>query len=91
MRDSDDGPRRGKQGDGERRTGRFDRRLRPGHGRITREEVMTSEEVAVLVHQKKKTVEEWARRGRIPSRKRGRARLFLRWEIEDWLIAEDED
>lgn len=90
MRDGDDGPRRGSNGNVVGRSGRFDRDARPNHGRITRDEVMTSDEVAVLVHSKKGTVEEWARRGRIPSRKRGRRRLFLRWEVEDWLIAEDD-
>lgn len=92
MRDGDEGPRRGDYDEnGKRRSGRFDRVPRPNHGRITREEVMSSEEVAVLIEVKRKTVEEWARRKRIPSRKRGRRRIFLRWEVEDWLIAEDED
>lgn len=91
MRDGDDGPRRGEQGNGERRTGRFDRRARPNYGRITRDEVMSAAEVAVLIDAKKKTIEEWARCKRIPSRKRGRRRIFLRWEIEDWLVAEDDD
>ncbi len=69
-----------------RRTGRFDR----DHRRVTRSEVMTAAEVAQLLRTPKTTVEEWARRGKIPSRKRGRRRLFLRWEVEDWLLAEDE-
>ena len=90
MRDGDEGRKPGDSGSEKRRTGRFDREPRPGYGRLTREEVMTSDDVAVLLHAKKCTVEEWARRGRIPSRKRGRHRLFLRWEIEDWLVAEDE-
>jgi excisionase family DNA binding protein len=51
---------------------------------------MTAQEVADLVSSSKSTVEDWARQGTIPSRKRGRRRLFLRWEVEAWLIAEDE-
>jgi excisionase family DNA binding protein len=50
---------------------------------------MCAAEVAVLLGVPKTTVEDWARRGVVPSRKRGRRRMFLRWEIEDWLVAED--
>lgn len=62
----------------------------PLRGRgITRADVMHASEVALLLDVPKSTVEDWARRGVVPSRKRGRRRLFLRWEIEDWLVAED--
>lgn len=56
---------------------------------ITRADVMCAAEVAVLLGVPKSTVEDWARRGILPSRKRGRRRLFLRWEVEDWLVADD--
>ena len=56
---------------------------------ITRADVMCAADVAVLLGVPKSTVEDWARRGILPSRKRGRRRLFLRWEVEDWLVADD--
>ena len=57
--------------------------------RGTRADVMSATDVAVLLGAPKSTVEDWARRGVIPSRKRGRRRLFLRWEVEAWLVADD--
>lgn len=80
------------------RTERFDRQppppapaltAIPAARPITRGDVMTSVEVAELLRTSKSTIEDWARREVIPSRKRGRRRFFLRWEIEAWLIAED--
>jgi excisionase family DNA binding protein len=56
---------------------------------LTRADVMRSSEVASLLGVPKSTVEDWARRGVLPSRKRGERRLYLRWEVEAWLIAED--
>lgn len=56
---------------------------------ITRADVLTAVEVATLLDMKEGTVADWARQGRIPSRKRGKRRFFLRWEVEGWLIAED--
>ncbi len=56
---------------------------------ITRADVMSASEVAILIGIPKTTVEDWARRAVLPSRKRGRRRLFLRWEVEAWLIADD--
>ena len=50
---------------------------------------MTSADVAELLQTSKSTIEDWARRSVIPSRKRGRRRFLLRWEIEAWLIADD--
>jgi excisionase family DNA binding protein len=50
---------------------------------------MRSSEVASLLGVPKSTVEDWARRGVLPSRKRGKRRLYLRWEVEAWLVAED--
>lgn len=51
---------------------------------------MSAADVALLLQAPKSTVEDWARRGIIPSRKRGRRRIFLRWEVEDWIVADDE-
>jgi excisionase family DNA binding protein len=56
---------------------------------ITRHDVLRAVEVAELLGVPKSTVEDWARRQLIPSRKRGRRRFYLRWEIEAWLTAED--
>ena len=50
---------------------------------------MMAREVADLLGIPKSTVEDWARRGMIPSRKRGRRRFFLRSEVEQWLRADD--
>jgi excisionase family DNA binding protein len=57
---------------------------------ITRQDVLRAVEVAGLLNVPKSTIEDWARRGVIPSRKRGRRRFYLRWEIEAWLIASDD-
>ncbi len=56
---------------------------------ITRADIMSAADVAMLLGVPKTTVEDWARRNVIPSRKRGRRRMFLRWEIEEWLVADD--
>lgn len=53
---------------------------------ITREDVLSVEEVAHFLSFKPRTIADWARQGKIPSRKRGRTRFFLRWEIEEWLM-----
>ena len=50
---------------------------------------MRAHEVADLLGIPKSTVEDWARRGLVPSRKRGKRRFYLRWEVEAWLTAED--
>lgn len=55
---------------------------------LTRADVMSTVEVADLLDTPKSTIEEWARRGVIPSHKRGRRRFYLRWEIADWLISD---
>lgn len=54
---------------------------------LTREDVLRSVEVAELLRCPKSTVEDLARREVIPSRKVGRRRIFLRWEIEQWLVS----
>lgn len=64
-------------------------RVEPRSVSITRADVMSAAEVAALLGVAKTTVEDWARRGVLPSRKRGRRRLFLRWEVEEWLVLDD--
>ncbi len=56
--------------------------------RLTRADLMTADEVAVLLAVPVSTVHDWARRGLIPSRKLGRHRRFLRSEIEIWVRRE---
>jgi excisionase family DNA binding protein len=56
---------------------------------LTRADVMTSADVSELLGVPRSTVEDWARRGVLPSRKRGKRRFYLRWEIEAWLTAQD--
>lgn len=53
--------------------------------RLTRADLMTADEVAVLLAVPVSTVRDWARRGVIPSRKLGRHRRFLCSEIERWV------
>jgi excisionase family DNA binding protein len=52
---------------------------------ITREDVMTVQDVATLLELKPYTVKEYARRGILPGRKLGRTWRFLRPELEDAL------
>jgi excisionase family DNA binding protein len=52
------------------------------------EDVMTAAEVAELLHMPTSTVEHLARLGKVPSRKVGRRRLFLRPRIEALLLEE---
>ncbi|HMJ33361.1 MAG TPA: helix-turn-helix domain-containing protein [Baekduia sp.] len=64
----------------------------PDHGDqrpITRADVMRAADVSELLSVPKSTIEDWARRGVIPSRKRGKRRFFLRWQIEEWLTRDD--
>jgi excisionase family DNA binding protein len=56
--------------------------------RLSAVDVMTSAEVAELMRVPRSTIEDWARRGIVPSRKVGRRRLFLRPRIEDLLFEE---
>lgn len=57
-------------------------------GGLTRAELMTPDEVALLLAVPVSTVRDWARRGLIPSRKLGRHRRFLRSEVERWVTRE---
>ena len=50
---------------------------------------MNAAEVADLLHVPKSTVEDWARRGVIPSQKIGRHRRYLRQKIEALMLADD--
>jgi excisionase family DNA binding protein len=64
----------------------------PDHGErrpITRADVMRAAEVSELLSVPKSTIQDWARRGVIPSCKRGKCRFFLRWQIEEWLTRDD--
>ncbi|MGH2865825.1 MAG: helix-turn-helix domain-containing protein [Solirubrobacteraceae bacterium] len=58
--------------------------LSPGlnGGRLTAADVLSSAEVAALLHVPTSTVSDWARRGVIPSRKIGRRRIYVRQQIE---------
>jgi excisionase family DNA binding protein len=61
---------------------------RPLDRPLTAADVLTAREVAELMHVPQSTVEDWARRGVIPSRKVGRRRLYLRPSIETLLLGE---
>jgi excisionase family DNA binding protein len=50
--------------------------------RLAADDVMTGREVARLLHAPVSTVEDWARRGILPSVKIGRRRLYIREQIE---------
>jgi excisionase family DNA binding protein len=52
-------------------------------------DVMTAAEVAALLRVPRSTVEDWARRGVIPSKKVGRRRLYIRSKIEALLLADE--
>lgn len=54
--------------------------------RLTAADVMTGREVAELLHAPVSTVEDWARRGLLPSVKIGRRRLYIRQRIEAELM-----
>jgi excisionase family DNA binding protein len=66
---------------------------RPGTSsprRLTADDVMTARDVALLLHAPISTVEDWARRGVLPSVKIGRRRLYIRAHIEMALTSEGE-
>jgi excisionase family DNA binding protein len=61
----------------------------PDRGRpLTAADVLTAAEVAALLRVPKSTVEDWARRNIVPSRKVGRRRLYIRSRIEALLLDE---
>jgi excisionase family DNA binding protein len=55
-------------------------------GRLTADDVMTARDVAYLLHAPVSTIEDWARKGVLPSVKIGRRRLYIRQNIEAGLI-----
>jgi len=56
---------------------------------LTASDVMTAAEVAALLRVPRSTVEDWARRGIVPSKKVGRRRLYVRSRIEALLLDDD--
>ena len=58
-------------------------------GPLTATQILRAQDVASLLHVPVSTVYEWARAGRLPSRKRGKHRLFIRLEIERWILDPD--
>jgi excisionase family DNA binding protein len=56
---------------------------------LTAADVMTAAEVAALLRVPRSTVEDWARRDIVPSRKVGRRRLYIRSRIEALLLGDD--
>jgi excisionase family DNA binding protein len=50
---------------------------------------MTAREVSALLHAPVSTVEDWARRGILPSVKIGKRRLYVRQNIEAVLIGQE--
>lgn len=60
---------------------RDQRNLEPG-GASRLDELMTSQQVARLLQLRVSTVEDYARRGVLPSLKLGRHRRFLRSQVE---------
>ncbi len=60
-------------------------RWRRGMGSLTRDEVMTAREVAVLLRMPTSTVYELARKGVLPASRLGRTWRFLRPRLEAML------
>lgn len=71
---------------GRRFDGVSERAISPGRRPLAAADVMTAAEVAELLHVSKSTVEDWARRGIVPSKKVGRRRLYIRSKIEALLL-----
>jgi excisionase family DNA binding protein len=61
----------------------------PARRPLTAADVMTAAEVAALMRVPRSTVEDWARRGIVPSKKVGRRRLYVRSRIESLLLDDD--
>jgi excisionase family DNA binding protein len=60
----------------------------PDRRPLSAADVLTAGEVAELLRCPTSTVEDWARRGIVPSRKIGRRRLYIRQHIEALLLAD---
>ena len=65
----------------------FDDHGQPDAGRSLLDELMTAREVAALLQMRLSTVEDYARRGLLPSVKVGRHRRFIRSQLEGVLGA----
>ena len=63
-----------------------EREREPDPGSSLLDELMTAREVAELLRMRLSTVEDYARRGLLPSVKVGRHRRFIRSELERALI-----
>jgi excisionase family DNA binding protein len=64
----------------------LEREREPDPGSSLLDELMTAREVAELLRMRLSTVEDYARRGLLPSVKVGRHRRFIRSELERALI-----
>ncbi len=53
---------------------------------LTRDDVMTADQAAELLGVARSTIMSWAKMGSIPSRRFGRARRFIRQELEAWML-----
>jgi len=60
-------------------------------GIVTRDDVLRAADVAAITGISVSTVYDWARQGRLPCRRRGNVRIFLRSEVERWLLDPDAD
>lgn len=56
---------------------------------LTRADVMTADEAAELLGVARSTVMAWAKADSIPSRRFGRARRFIRQELEAWMLDDE--
>lgn len=63
--------------------------IEPEVADVRRTQVLRAHDAAALLQVPVSTVHEWARAGTLPSRKRGKHRLFIFGEIEDWILADD--
>ena len=59
--------------------------------RLTRADVLRAADVAAMTGLSVSTVYDWARQGKLPCRRRGNVRIFLRSEVERWLLDPDAD
>lgn len=60
-------------------------------GGLTRADVLRATDVAAMTGLSTSTIYDWARHGRLPCRRRGNVRIFLRSEVERWLLDPNAD
>ena len=60
-------------------------RASESRGTLTQDDILDAGEVAELLHLRRSTVEDYARRGLLPSIKLGRFRRFVRADVEEEL------